>query len=273
MASRMARWLPAAASRPWISTSTRSASCSTSPSTWELTITVRPSAPSRRKRSTSFTRCTGSAPLRGSSSTSTAGSVTRAAATLARCRIPLLNPARRRSAAGSMSTESSARVGGAVGVGHPVQLGDVAHQLAGGQAGRDGLVLRDQGDAPVDLAVGAGVTSVDPHPSRVHPDEAGDGPHERALAGAVGPEEARHARPERARQLGQGHLLPEPDRRLVDHDGGVGDEGGVARFARPGGRHRVTALTAPPTGSATGGRRRRRPPPPGRRRRPGPRRR
>ena len=109
MASRMARWLPAAASRPWISTSTRSASCSTSESTWELTITVRPSAPRRRKRSTRCTRCTGSAPLRGSSSTSTGGSVTRAAATLARWRIPLLNPARRRSAAGSMSTESSAR--------------------------------------------------------------------------------------------------------------------------------------------------------------------
>ena len=43
IASRIARWPPAAASRPCISTITRSASRSTSLSTCELTITVRPS--------------------------------------------------------------------------------------------------------------------------------------------------------------------------------------------------------------------------------------
>ena len=50
MASRMARWSPAAASRPWTRTITRSASRSTSLRTCELTMTVRPSAPSRRNR-------------------------------------------------------------------------------------------------------------------------------------------------------------------------------------------------------------------------------
>ena len=54
---------------------TRSASRSTSLSTCELTITVRPSAPSWRNRAISCTRCTGSAPFSGSSSTSTAGPV------------------------------------------------------------------------------------------------------------------------------------------------------------------------------------------------------
>ena len=82
IASRIARWPPAAASRPWMSTITRSASRSTSLSTCELTITVRPSAPSRLNRAIRCTRCTGSAPFSGSSSTSTCGSVTSAAATL-----------------------------------------------------------------------------------------------------------------------------------------------------------------------------------------------
>ena len=51
MASRMARWPPAAASRPRTRTIWRSASRSTSCSTCELTITVRPSSPSRWNRS------------------------------------------------------------------------------------------------------------------------------------------------------------------------------------------------------------------------------
>ena len=51
MASRIARWPPAAASRPCTSTMTRSARRSTSFRTCELTMTVRPCAPSRRKRS------------------------------------------------------------------------------------------------------------------------------------------------------------------------------------------------------------------------------
>ena len=95
------------------------------------------------------TRCTGSAPLSGSSSTSTGGSVTRAAATLARWRIPLLNPARRRSAARQHVDRVQGPLGGPR-VAHAVEVGHVAHQLAGGQPGGDGLVLRHQGDAPVD---------------------------------------------------------------------------------------------------------------------------
>ena len=55
-------------------TITRSASRSTSLSTCELTITVRPSAPSCLNSAMRCTRCTGSAPFSGSSSTSTCGS-------------------------------------------------------------------------------------------------------------------------------------------------------------------------------------------------------
>ena len=91
IASRIARWPPAAASRPWTRTITRSAIRSTSLSTCELTITVRPSAPSCLNSVMRWTRWTGSAPFSGSSSTSTCGSQTSAAATLVRWRMPLLN--------------------------------------------------------------------------------------------------------------------------------------------------------------------------------------
>ncbi len=92
-------------------TTWRVASRSTSLSTCELTITVRPWAPREWNRSISATRWTGSAPLSGSSSTSTSGLVTRAAATLARWRMPLEKPPTLRSATSSRPTVCRHRSG------------------------------------------------------------------------------------------------------------------------------------------------------------------
>ena len=102
IASRIAWCPPAAASRPLMSTITRGASRSTSFRMCELTITVRPSAPSRWNSAMRCSRCTGSAPFRGSSSTSTCGSHTSAAATFVRWRMPLLKSSTDRSATSSM---------------------------------------------------------------------------------------------------------------------------------------------------------------------------
>ena len=55
----------------------------------ELKSTVRPSAPIWRSSSIRWIRWRGSMPLKGSSSSSTAGSCTSAEAILIRCRMPL----------------------------------------------------------------------------------------------------------------------------------------------------------------------------------------
>ena len=86
---RMAPKSPEAACRPATTTSIWRATCSTSSRMWELNSTVRPSAPIVRSSSIRCTRCRGSMPLKGSSSSSTVGSWTSEAATLIRCRIPL----------------------------------------------------------------------------------------------------------------------------------------------------------------------------------------
>ena len=91
---------------------------------------VQRAAPGRRRSS-------------GSSSTSTCGSVTSAAATFVRWRMPLLNPSTRRSATSSIPTVSSAR-STARRVGDAVQVGDVADELAGGEHRRHRFVLRHQ---------------------------------------------------------------------------------------------------------------------------------
>ena len=137
------------------STIWRSASRSTSCSTCELTMTVRPSLPSRRKRAMRWARCTGSAPLRGSSRTSTAGSVTRAAATFVRWRMPLLKPPTRRSATSSSPTVVQRAVDGGRVV-DAVEVGDVADQLAGGQHRRARPRPRAPAPAALHLAVASG---------------------------------------------------------------------------------------------------------------------
>lgn len=78
---------------------------------------VRPEPPSSRSRSIMCSRWRGSMPLNGSSSSSTFGSCTSAAATLARWRMPLEYVWIGRSAAAVISTSSSARSAAALGSG------------------------------------------------------------------------------------------------------------------------------------------------------------
>ena len=68
------------------------------------------------------------------------GSVTSAAAIFVRWRIPLLNPSTRRSATSSRSTVVQRPVG-RVALGHPVQVGHVADELAGGEPAGHRFVL------------------------------------------------------------------------------------------------------------------------------------
>ena len=189
----------------------RSANRSTSCSTCELTITVRPCSPKRRNRSIKCARCTGSAPFRGSSSTSTLGSVTSAAATLVRWRIPLLNPPTPRSATSSMSTSANARSGAVRSV-ERVQVRHVADQLPGGEPGGHGLVLRHERHVRMDAAVATRVAPVDADGALVQRHQAGDRAHQRRLAGTVRSEQPGDAGAERATQLGQRDLLAEPHR-------------------------------------------------------------
>ena len=173
---------------------------------------VRPSAPSRWNRSIRCRRWMGSAPLRGSSSTSTTGSFTSAAATLERWRMPLLKPSMDRSATGRSSTVAEGPVDRGA-VRDAVEVGHVLAQLARREADAGRPRPRARGPGPSTRSGPcAGRAAEDRHRALVHRQEAGDGPHQRGLARAVRPEEAGDARPERAAQLGQRHLLAEPHR-------------------------------------------------------------
>ena len=85
----IARKSPEAASRPATMTWMVPDSRSTSSRMCELNKMTRPSAPSLASRSIMCSRCRGSMPLNGSSSSRISGSCTSAAATLMRWRMPL----------------------------------------------------------------------------------------------------------------------------------------------------------------------------------------
>ena len=207
---------------------TRSASRSTSLSTCELTITVRPSAPSWRNRAISCTRCTGSAPFSGSSSTSTAGPVHQRGGDLGALAHALAEAVD--APVGDVEQADRRQRGvGRAAVGDAVEVGDVADELAGRQRRRDGLVLRHEGHAPVDAAVAPGIATLDAHGALVDPEHPGDRPHQRRLAGAVRPEQPGDARAERAAQLGQRDLRAEPHRHVADLDGRLGANAGSTR--------------------------------------------
>ena len=73
----------------------------------------------------------------------------------------------------------------------PMQVGDVAHELARGEAARHGFVLGYQRHAAVHLPVAPWIAAFDPHRALVDTDQPGDRPHERGLARAVRPEQTR----------------------------------------------------------------------------------
>jgi hypothetical protein len=121
---------------------------------------------------------------------------------------------------------------------HAVQRRCVADELAGGQCWRHGLVLGHERDHPLDLAVAVRVSAHHLEAPLVEREEAGERPHQRGLAGAVRPEQAGDPGTERAGQLGQRHLLPEPHRRLLHGDGGVRRERRIEPGRRRGRRDR-----------------------------------
>ena len=129
-------------------------------------------------------------------------------------------------------------------VGDRVQIGHVADELPGGEAGRNGFVLGDERNAAMHPAVAARVAALDAHRALIHADETGHRAEQGGLAGAVRTEQAGDPRPERAAELGQGHLRAEPDRQFLDDDGRVDRECGVVRTRRligcDGGHQRST---------------------------------
>ena len=146
-----------------MSTITRGASRSTSLRMCELTITVRPCAPSCWNSAMRCRRCTGSAPFSGSSSTSTCGSHTSAAATFVRWRMPLLNVVD--AAVGDVEhPDRLQRLLGRVAVGDAVEVGDVAHELARGEPGRHRFVLGHEREPAEHLAIAARVAALDRAP-------------------------------------------------------------------------------------------------------------
>ena len=116
-------------------------------------------------------RWTGSAPLSGSSRISTVGLETRAAATLARWRMPFGEAVHRPVGHVQEPDDGQPPVGG-LPVGHRVEGGPVAGQVAGCEPAGNGLVLRHEPDVAVDRPVPAGVAAGHPHLSRSRPTAA-----------------------------------------------------------------------------------------------------
>ena len=110
MSWRIALVCPSATRWPFTSTSTCGAIRSTSWSTCEETITVRPSSPSWWRTSMISRRWAGSRPFSGSSRSSRSGSCASAWASFTRWRMPCENPPTLRPATSARPTVSSARL-------------------------------------------------------------------------------------------------------------------------------------------------------------------
>ena len=227
IASRMARWPPAAASRPCISTITRSASRSTSLSTCELTITVRPSAPSclnsvdevhALHRVGAVQRLVEHEHVRVAHERG--GDLGALAHALAERR----RPADRRRRA---SRPCAALVGRAA-VGDAVQVGDVADELARGQAARApprprarapsrrGHRRSRRGSRPSTRTV-PWLTSIRPVMARISV----------VLPAPFGPSRPVTPGPNEQLSSDRATFWPEPHRDVVDLDRRVDHEGGV----------------------------------------------
>ena len=145
IASRIAWCPPAAASRPLMSTITRSRQ------PLDLVQDVRAddhgAALARRAAWNSAmrcSRCTGSAPFSGSSSTSTWGSHHERGRDLRALAHALAERRRRGGRRRRASRPTASALVGRAPVGDAVQVGDVAHELAGGEPGRHRFVLRHE---------------------------------------------------------------------------------------------------------------------------------
>ena len=152
MASRIAWRPPAAARRPCISTITRSAIRSTSLSTCELTITVRPWAPELLEqldevqplhRISAVQRFVEHEHLRiGHQCGGDLGALAHSLAEPVDAAI-----------GGVEHRHRTQSVVGRIAIGDAIEIGDVPDQLPGSQPGRNGFVLGHQRHAGVDLAI------------------------------------------------------------------------------------------------------------------------
>ena len=132
----------------------------------------------------------GSRPLTGSSSSSTAGSPSSAAAMPSRWAMPRENLPARRSAAGPIPVISSTSSTRWRGIALPAA--SAVRWAAGRAAGVEGLGLQQRADFPQRPAQLVVTLAVDPGRPGVRPVQAEDHPHRGGLAGAVRAEEARH---------------------------------------------------------------------------------
>jgi hypothetical protein len=132
------------------------------------------------------------------------------------------------------------RVVGRVPVDDAMQVGDVTDELSRREPGGHRFVLGDERHPTVDGAVPTRVVPLDAHRALVDAHETGHGPHQRRLAGAVGPQQTGHTRTERTTELGQRDFRSEPHRHLDHLHGGVDGECRVTpdgRWVRPGDGH------------------------------------
>ena len=192
--------VPRNTSRPRSSRIASSHAAATSSTRWVET-TTQLSPPTSRSSRRKLTRCSGSSPAVGSSSSRILGSLTIACAIPTRRTIPPDSVFIRLSARSASPTRSSARstAAGIALARHLLQPRHVLDELARGVARVEAEALRQVADVPADLAQVAAV--------RVDADEAEragvrsrDGRqrlHQRRLAGAVGAEQAVDAGVER----------------------------------------------------------------------------
>ncbi len=154
---------------------------------WLDTSTARPSAASDRRKPRIQTMPSGSMPLNGSSSISTGGSPSSAAAMPSRCRMPSEKPPARRRAtapqAGLLDHLVDPPAGQALRVGQPQQV------VAGGPAGLQRAGVQQRPDVAQRAPQAAVRPPADQRGARVRGVEAEDHPHRGGLAGAVGADE------------------------------------------------------------------------------------
>src|SRR5690606_32640276 len=100
--------------------------------------------------------------------------------------------------------------GGGLRVGQPVQTGAGEHELPAGEETVHGLTLADQTDPPVDARVAPGGLAVHEDLAPRRRQEPCHHVQQRGLAGAVGPEQAGHARTERHGHVVDRHHVPVP---------------------------------------------------------------
>src|SRR5262249_33755096 len=183
------------------------------------TSTLLPAAPSRWMISIRSRRATGSVPVSGSSRNSTSGSCTSAWASLVRWRMPLEYPRMARSLFLVMPTDSSARSAAARDPGRAAQAGAGAKKVPAGHPLVERVLLRAEPDEAVEPRVVPDLLAQNAHLTLAGVKLTGGKLQQRGLAGAVGPEQAGHARRDPDRQLVEPNNVAVPLGNLVElHD-------------------------------------------------------